>query len=457
MSENKRIRIRFLGASGTVTGSRYLLETENGNILVDCGMFQGGKELRQKNWDKFPVSAKEIKALLLTHAHIDHSGYIPKLVQEGFSGPIYCTPPTASLCKILLLDSAKLMEEEARYANKKGFSKHKPALPLFTTEDAERALTLFQPISFGEEKEVLSGVKVRFKHAGHILGAASIRVSTEKTSITFSGDVGRLNDPVMLSPENLVETNYLVVESTYGDRIHPEVDPLSFLRDTFRKAWSQRGSVLIPAFAVGRAHQILYYIQKLREKGEMPDYQIYLDSPMALDATNLYCDFRKDHRLPEDECARTCKAAKYIRDIEESKSLQADSRPKVVISASGMATGGRVLHYLKKMLPDSKNIILFAGFQAAGTRGAALVSGVDEVKIHGELIRVNATVENLENLSAHADSKEIITWLGNSKINPKKVFITHGESNGSEALKEKLQNEFKWNCIIPREGETFEL
>lgn len=451
------MKLEFLGAAGTVTGSRYVLETNNGKVLIDCGMFQGAKSLRLKNWEPFPVKASEIQAVVLTHAHIDHSGYIPRLVKEGFRGRIYCTPPTASLCEILLLDSAKLMEEEARYANKKGFSKHKPALPLFTTEDAEQALEQFQPVPFGVMTPIPGGLKIQFKHSGHILGAASVRISDDNTSITFSGDVGRLKDPVMLAPESISETDYLVVESTYGDRLHPEVDPLNYLKDIFMSTWERRGSVLIPAFAVGRAQQILYYIAKLQEKGEMPPYPIYLDSPMALDATNLYCDYMKDHRLPEDECVRTCKSAKYVRKVEESKALQASSQPKVVISASGMATGGRVLHYLKAMLPDSKNMILFAGFQASGTRGAALVNGVKEVKIHGEYFGVKATVDNLENLSAHADSKEIITWLKSSNITPKKVFITHGEPSGSEALKTKLQDAFKWECIVPEEGSVFEL
>ena len=449
--------IQFLGAAGTVTGSRYFLTYNGQRILVDCGMFQGAKSLRLKNWEPFPVNAADIQAVVLTHAHIDHSGYLPKLVREGFKGPIFCTPPTASLCQILLLDSAKIMENEARYANKRGFSKHKPALPLFTTEDAERALGLLKPVPFGSDTEILPGLSAHFKHAGHILGAASIRISEKEKSITFSGDVGRLNDPVMLAPEKLSATDYLVIESTYGDRQHPDTDPLNSLRDVFRRAWEQRGSVIIPAFAVGRAQQILYYIAKLREKGEMPGFPVYIDSPMAIDTTELLCEYMNDHRLAKEECDRTCKGAKYIRNVEESIVLQENPQPKIVISASGMATGGRVLYYLKKMLPDPQNIVLFAGFQAAGTRGAALVNGTDEVKIHGELFRVNAKVENIENLSAHADSVEIVSWLKASTINPRKVFITHGEPSGSEALKKKLEESFKWNCVVPKEGESFEL
>lgn len=449
--------IQFLGAAGTVTGSRYLLTYNGQRILVDCGMFQGAKSLRLKNWETFPVNAAEIQAVLLTHAHIDHSGYLPKLVREGFKGPIYCTPPTASLCKILLIDSAKIMENEAKYANKRGFSKHKPALPLFTTADAERALELLKPVPFGSDTEILKGLRAHFKHTGHILGAASVRVSDKEKSITFSGDVGRLNDPVMLAPEKLSKTDYLVIESTYGDRQHPDTDPQILLRDVFRKAWEQGGSIIIPAFAVGRAQQILYYIAKLKEKGDMPGFPVYLDSPMAIDATDLFCEYMKDHRLPKDECDRMCKGAQYIRNVEESKALQESKQPKIVISASGMATGGRVLHYLKTILPDAKNTVLFAGFQASGTRGSTLVNGAKEVKIHGELFPVNAKVQNIENLSAHADSLEIMTWLKSSEINPRKVFITHGEPSGSEALKYKLAETFQWHCVVPKEGDSFEL
>lgn len=451
------MKLTFFGAAGTVTGSRYFLESGSNRILVDCGVFQGAKALRLKNWGPFPVSVTDIQALVLTHAHIDHSGYIPKLVQDGFSGPIYCTPPTASLCRILLLDSAKLMEEQARYANKRGFSRHKPALPLFTTEDAEKALGQFVTLRFGKEKEILPGVRLEFKYAGHIIGAASARLSTDEKSITFSGDVGRLNSPVMFAPEPLSETDVLVVESTYGDREHPNSDPLPVLRDVFRKAWDQKGSVLIPSFAVGRAQEIMYYISKLKERGEMPGFPVYLDSPMAVDAAGIFAEFQKDHRLGREECERVCNVATYIRSVEQSKSVQRDGQPKVVISASGMATGGRVLHYLKEMLPDSRNIILFGGFQAAGTRGANLVGGATEIKMHGQMIAVKASVEMLENLSAHADAQEIVTWLRSSNIHPKQVFITHGEPSGSAALKAKLLEQFYWNCVLPQEGESFEL
>ncbi|OQW47481.1 MAG: mRNA 3'-end processing factor [Proteobacteria bacterium SG_bin7] len=451
------MKIKFLGATGTVTGSKYLLEAVGGMLLVDCGMFQGPKNLRQKNWNNFPVNPANLKAVVLTHAHIDHSGYLPKLVREGFKGPIFCTRPTATLCKILLMDSAKLMEEEARYANKKGFSRHKPAVPLFTVDDAERTLSQIRPLDFGMEHELPFGLLCHFRHTGHILGAASVKIWNQSTSITFSGDVGRMNDPMMLTPEAIEATNYLVVESTYGDRQHRPTDPLADLRRVFQETWSRGGSVLIPAFAVGRAQQILFHIGELKKRGEMPDFRVYLDSPMAVDATDLFCEFSKDHKLSMEECERTCKSAKYIRSIEESKALQKSSEQKVVISASGMATGGRVLHYLKTALPDTKNTVLFAGYQAAGTRGAALVNGAKEVKIHGELFPVRAHIENIENLSAHADASEVIDWLERSKISPIKVFITHGEPKGSEAMRVKLFERFHWTCVVPKENEEYKI
>lgn len=451
------MKLSFLGGAGTVTGSKYLLETADGRILVDCGMFQGISQLREKNWQAFPTKASEIDAIVLTHAHIDHSGYIPRLVREGYKGPIFCTAPTASLCRILLMDSAKLMEEEAHYANRRGYSKHKPAEPLFTSDDAAKALEQLRPIPFGNDHTIVGGLSVRFKHTGHILGAASVLIQTEGKRITFSGDVGRLQDPVMLSPEPLDAIDYLVVESTYGDRTHPNVDPESALQEAFETTWKNKGSVVIPAFAVGRAQQILYYIAKLKDSGKMPDFSVFLDSPMAVNATGLYCEFMRDHRMPREECKRTCEGAKYIRNLDESKALQTDPRPKIVISASGMATGGRVLHYLKKMLPDARNMVLFTGFQASGTRGASLVNGVSEIKIHGEYVPVNATVKNIENLSAHADSTEIRSWLKSSNLNPKTVFITHGEPNASQTLKDTLKTEFGWNCVVPKENEGFEI
>lgn len=451
------MRIQFLGATGTVTGSKYLI-TENGkNILVDCGVFQGAKDLRLKNWDMFPIDPKKIDAVVLTHAHIDHSGYIPRLVRDGFKGPIYCTPPTASLCHILLLDSAKIMEEEARYASKKRYSKHNPVLPLFTVDDASAALEQIQPIPFHAAREILAGLRINFKRTGHIIGAASVRVFTDKKSITFSGDVGRLNDPVMVVPEPLDPTDYLVVESTYGDREHPSTDVEAELFAALQMAADQGGSVVIPAFAVGRAQQILYYISKLRDAGKMPNMSVYLDSPMALNSTGIYCEFRQDHRLPENLCKQMCEGAIYVRDVEDSKRIQSDQTPKIVISASGMATGGRVLHYLKRLLPDPKNIILFAGFQAAGTRGAALVQGVKEIRIHGENIAVRAQVKNIENLSAHADARELLAWLGMTSLHPQKVFVTHGEPAASTTLKDKIEARFGWTAFVPTESESFEL
>lgn len=451
------MKLKFLGAAGTVTGSKTLIESSGRKYLVDCGLFQGIKSLRVQNWEALPVKPSEIDTVFLTHAHIDHSGYLPRLFREGFRGRVICTVATKDLCQILLLDSAKLMEEEARYANKKGFSKHHPALPLFTHEDAEGVLKCFEAVPFHTDVQVNPGVSVRFKRAGHILGAASVRLDFDGTRVTFSGDVGRPNDPVLLRPEPLDETDLLVVESTYGDRRHSQEDPVNELADIIRTAEVNGGSVLIPAFAVGRAQELLYFLMKVRESGRVPPWPVYLDSPMAKETTGVFCEHLDDHRLSREVCDRMLDGVRLVGDLEESISIQEDSRPKIVISASGMATGGRVLHYMKKMASDSRNIILFAGYQAAGTRGALLVAGAKQVKIHGEYFDVNAGVRLLGNLSAHADADEILAWLAESpQCRPKQVFITHGEAGAADAMRVRLRDRFGWSCRIPAQNDQFE-
>jgi metallo-beta-lactamase family protein len=454
------MKLKFLGAAGTVTGSKSLIETNGRKILVDCGLFQGLKALRLRNWEAFPVPASEIHAVILTHAHIDHSGYLPRLYREGFRGQVYCTPSTGHLAKILLMDSAHLMEEEARYANKRGFSKHKPALPLFTKDDAERVLELFRFVPFHAEVELAGtqGVKVLFQRAGHILGASSVRLNDGKTKITFSGDVGRLKDPIMPHPEPLEETDYLVVESTYGDRLHTDEEPMEQLRAIFDEVAWQKGSLLIPAFAVGRAQEILYYIMRLRDKGLMPNLPVYLDSPMANRVTSVFCEHLADHKLSAAVCERMVDGIHFIKDIEESIQLQSRTDPRIIISASGMATGGRVLHHLKKMAQVHENIVLFAGYQAAGTRGATLVAGVKEIKIHGEYVPVRASVRYLDTLSAHADYRELLQWLGGSTAcKPKRVFVTHGEPAAADAFRLRLRDQMGWDAVVPGMNDEFKL
>lgn len=444
------MQLTFLGAAGTVTGSKYLVSVDGKNILVDCGLFQGLKNLRMKNWDSLPVvSPSKLDFVLLTHAHIDHSGYLPLLVKKGFRGKIYSTPGTRDLCGILLPDSGHLQEEEARYANKKGFSKHNPALPLYTQKEAEFSLQQFHPVDFDREFSPVPGVTFRFEPAGHILGSAMVLFKAGSTSILFSGDLGRPHDIVMNPPASVQKVDYVVVESTYGNRRHDSKDPKDTLAEVINRTARRSGVLVVPAFAVGRAQSLLYYIHLLKKAGTIPEIPVFLNSPMAVSATQLYCKYQSEHRLSPEQCAGMCEAAKYVNSVEESKALNGKAGPMIVISASGMATGGRILHHLKAFAPDPKNTILLPGFQAAGTRGAAMAAGAETIKIHGEHIPVRAEVVKLDQLSAHADSAEILQWLGNLRSPPRKVFITHGEPVAADALRVRIGEELRWECEVP--------
>jgi len=443
------MNIQFIGATGTVTGSKYLLTSSSQKTLVDCGLFQGLKPLRLRNWTPLPFKSSEIKSVLLTHAHIDHSGYIPLLVKNGFRGKIHCSYGTAELCKILLPDSGYLQEEDARFANKHGFSKHKPALPLYTMKDAEESLKYFHPVPFDHEFDLGKDLTFTLFPAGHILGASMIKVRDGKTSILFTGDLGRPHDIIMNPPESVKETDYLVIESTYGDRLHATRDPKEELAEVINRTAHRGGVIVIPAFAVGRAQAVLYLIYQLKNQKKIPDMPVYLDSPMARDATNLYCSYGAEHRLSTPECTAMCQAAKIINTPEESKELDNDQTPKIIITASGMATGGRVVHHLRRFISDERNTILFTGYQAAGTRGEALVNGADKIKVHGEYIPVHAEIVQQDSLSAHADYEEILSWLGNFKQPPKTTFITHGDPLQANSLRMKIQDKFGWNCRVP--------
>ncbi|HTK85755.1 MAG TPA: MBL fold metallo-hydrolase, partial [Patescibacteria group bacterium] len=420
------MKLTFLGATGTVTGSKYLLESSGKRIMIDCGLFQGKKELRLRNWAELPVDPALIDAILLTHAHLDHCGYIPRLIKNGFKGPIYCSAATADLCGIILPDSGHIQEEDAAQANKHEWSKHKPALPLYTEQEAREALKQLMPIKFGKAYGI-GDLSFTLSRAGHILGAAFIRIEDgDGTSILFSGDLGRPRDPVMKPPAQAQKADYIVVESTYGDRLHNTEDPSEDLERIITKTAARGGTLIIPAFAVGRAQAILYYLHLLRQEERIPDaIPIYLDSPMAIDATELLHRHMSDHRLPKDLCRAVCSVAEYTRTVEESKRLDDNhnNMPRIIISASGMATGGRVLHHLKHYIGDARNTILLAGFQAEGTRGDRLARGEKEIKIHGYMCPVKAQIVRMDSLSAHADYSEILDWLGHFRAPPRKVFV----------------------------------
>ncbi len=451
------LRLGFLGAAGTVTGSRYLLEAGGRRLLIDCGLFQGYKQLRLRNWSPLPFDAAAIDAVILTHAHIDHSGYLPRLVKLGFRGPVFCSPATLELCRILLPDSGHLQEEDAKFANAHGFSKHHPALPLYTRADADACLERFRPVGVGSSFRPAGGVMSVLQPAGHILGATFVRVEHQGTAVTFSGDLGRPDDALMKAPAAPAPTDYLVVESTYGNRRHPAIDARAELAGWLRKACARGGVTVIPTFAVGRAQTLLWHIAQLKEHGELPDIPVFLDSPMATDATALYRLFHEEHRLGDEESRRMCAAARFVNTAKQSMALDSGSGPMIVLSAAGMATGGRVLHHLKAFAHDPRNLILFAGFQAPGTRGAALVAGAPTIRIHGQEHAVRAEVGQLQASSSHADADEVLAWMRQLSSPPRQVFVTHGEPGASDALRLRIEHELGWNATVPAYRDDVEL
>lgn len=451
------VTLTSLGGAGTVTGSKHLLEAGGKRILVDCGLFQGLKNLRELNWAPFPIPPSSIDAVVLTHAHLDHSGYIPRLASQGFRGPVFCTEATRDVAELILRDSGHLQEKDAEFANRHGFSKHAPALPLYGVEDAERALRKFEAVRLHAPIALPGGATACFRFAGHILGAATVEIAWHGVSVVFSGDLGRYGDPLMVDPEPVTAADYLVVESTYGDRLHEKRDPTEALAEVVERTVARGGTVVIPAFAVGRAQELLYHLWKLKQAGRLPLTPVYLDSPMAIDASDLFCRHADDHRLAPAMCRQVCGVATYVRDVEQSKALSASPMPKVIISASGMATGGRVLHHLKAFGGDRRNTILFSGFQAAGTRGRDLVEGRREVKIHGQWIGIEAEIAELSMLSAHADADEIMRWLGGFQTPPRKTFVVHGEPSASEALRVRIRRELGWEACVPLQGQPHAL
>ena len=448
------LSLTSFGGAGTVTGSKHLLEEGGRRLLVDCGLFQGPRELRELNWLPPPVDPKSIEAVILTHAHLDHSGYLPKLVREGFKGRIYATPATIDVARIILLDSAYLQERDAEFANRHRFSRHTPALPLYTRGDADKTLERFSEVAFHEPFDLGSGASLLFRRAGHILGAATAQLRLGGRTIVFSGDLGRYDDDTMMDPEPIGEADYLVVESTYGDRLHPKVDAEAVLEEVISRTARRGGTVLIPAFAIGRTQSLLYQLWMLKMQGDLPLIPIYVDSPMATNATDLMSRHMDDHRMQPMVCRDAFAMANYVSDTDGSKALSASPMPKVIISASGMASGGRVLHHIKAFGPDARNTILFAGFQAPGTRGRALVDGMRDVKIHGEWIEVRAEIADLTSLSAHADSDQLIRWMKGFTAAPRHTFVVHGEPNAFAALRDRIERELTCSCSIPHMSEA---
>jgi metallo-beta-lactamase family protein len=481
------ISLTFLGAARTVTGSKYLVESNGTRIMVDSGLFQGLKELRLRNWQDLPVPASSVEAVVLTHAHLDHCGYLPRLVAQGFRGRVFCTQGTQDLCKIVLPDAGRLQEEDAEFANRHNFSKHKPALPLYTEIDAQRAVSQLQPVGYDRRMPVATGIEVDFINAGHLLGSSYVRMRIDGRTILFGGDLGRFGRPVLPDPTMVKEADYLLVESTYGNRVHEQDDNGTRLAEIVNETAKQGGKLIIPAFAIGRVEELVYWLKRLEQEKRIPVLPVFVDSPMAGAALARYTERvheldpdmqpeQRDDRAPHDAaaprpadvrrrtamqeremCVFCTQRFRVIATVDESKQLTASKAPAIVISASGMAEGGRVLHHLKAALPSARNTVLFAGYQGVGTRGRRLVDGEKSVKIHGDWVPVAARIEQIDSMSAHADANEIMHWLGGFTAAPKETFIVHGEPVAQDALAARIKAELGWPHRAPEHAQTVTL
>jgi len=454
---SSRFRLTFLGAAGTVTGSRYLVEAGSCRVLVDCGLFQGYKALRLRNRAPFPVEPGSIDAVILTHAHLDHSGYLPRLVESGYRGPVWCTPATRDLCGILLPDSAQLLEEEAGYANLKGSSRHHPAEALYTVEQAHRCLRQLRPVAYREPFEPVPGLVATLLPQGHILGAASVALEFQGTRLVFSGDVGRPHDLVMNPPSPPPESDWLVVESTYGNRLHAGAALDEEIEQALSPVLARGGVVIIPAFAVGRAQLLLHAVISLQAKGRLPAVPVHLNSPMASDVTALYERYKAEHRLTHQDLDLIRKVTRVVNSVDESKALNRRHGPMIIVSASGMLTGGRLLHHLIAFAPDHRNAIVLSGHQAGGTRGAALAAGATHIRIYGQEVRVKAQVVEISSASAHADADELLEWMGAVGKAPRAVFVTHGEPDAADALRRRIEHELGWNACVAEQMQSVDL
>jgi metallo-beta-lactamase family protein len=450
------VNITFLGGADTVTGSKYLIQHDKHRLLVDCGLFQGYKQLRLRNWNPLPVAPNQIDAVVLTHAHLDHSGYLPLLAREGFDGHIYATPGTRDLCGILLPDSGHIQEEDAAFANRHGFSKHTPALPLYTRKDALDCLPMIRATEFGHTFQPIPGWRATFSRAGHIIGAASLLLEVAGRRILFSGDLGRTDDLLMNPPDRAPAADTVLIESTYGDREHPKEDVLAELGPALNRVASRGGVAVMPVFAVGRAQAILHAIAELKLRGVVPSsLPVFLDSPMAVHTTHLAEHYAQEHRLSGKQMRALTHCATMVSTTEESKALARRHGPMVILAASGMATGGRVLHHLGLYASDHRNMIILTGFQAPGTRGATLASGAASVRLHGKDVPVNAEVVQLQSASAHADASQLMDWLRTMPDRPDQVYVVHGELGPADELRKRIKHELGWRAMVPEHGSTW--
>lgn len=455
---NKSFKVHFLGASGTVTGSKFLLELPGKNILVDCGMFQGIKELRELNWQQLPVKASRIDLVLLTHGHLDHCGFLPRLVSMGFSGKIWGTAPTSDIAEIILKDSAKIQEEDAERANKEGFSKHKPAKPLYNTDDVDKTVSRFEAQEKGEWIECADDIKIRFQYSGHILGATWIELDISGRRIVFSGDIGRQNDPLLSAPEKPESADILFLESTYGDRLHSKENMLDKLRIIIDETISKNGTLIIPSFAVERAQLLMYMIWQLHRAGALPhSLPVILDTPMGKNVLDLFRKHHRWHKLTQEECAEMCSRVHMVESFKETWEIIDNPAPKIVIAGSGMVTGGRVLSYLQKYISKPETTVLLAGYQAEGTRGRSLLDGAGEIKFFGKYFPVKARIERLEALSGHADQDELLEWVSEITKSPEQVFLVHGEPHSLDTFRVKLRDKYGWQVTIPHLFEIYDL
>ena len=451
------MKIKFLGGAGTVTGSKTLVESNGIRILIDCGQFQGIKPLRELNWEPLPILPNTIDFVLLTHGHLDHCGWLPRLVNQGFEGKIYCTSPTAAIAKLILLDSAKIQEEEAERANKEHYSKHEKAEPLYNVIQAEKVFPLFRVLKTNEEVLLDPEISAVFRNAGHIIGACSIELKLEGKTLVFSGDIGRDDDVLMFPPIKPKEADYVFLESTYGNRIHPDEDVKLLLETYINNTYQINGTVIIPSFAVERAQTIMYLLWQLKIENKIPDISYIIDTPMGISVLDIFMNNRNWHKLSESDCIEMCQMFTLNSDYKETITSIFDKQPKVVIAASGMITGGRVLSYLERYIGLPETTVIIVGYQAEGTRGRKLLEGATEIKIYGKYYPVLAKILEIEGLSAHGDQNDLLNWLSDLKKKPEKVFLVHGENQPADELRIKINEKYGFDCIVPLMGQEIEL